>query len=79
MTLHEGIWLGTGNQIVRLEELKKGWKATDSTGATYYQEHMRDGMLAAEEPTDGRILTERVPWPARSTSVSRSQRVRPAN
>lgn len=66
--LREGLWLGTGNRIERMHLLKSGWRVTDSTGATYHQQNMQDGMLAAEEPTDGRILTERVPWPPRQVS-----------
>ena len=73
--LHEGMWLGTGNRIVRLQELKSGWKATDSTGATYLQMYMKDGMLAADVPTDGAKITERVPWPPRTPYVSRRRRV----
>jgi hypothetical protein len=61
LTLREGLWLDTGNQIESMRLLRSGWKATDSTGASYYQEHMKDGMLTAEEPTDGRQITVRVP------------------
>lgn len=63
--LREGMWLGTSNQIKRMRLLKSGWRATDSTGAMYHQQHMKDGMLAAEEPTPGGSITVRVPWPPR--------------
>lgn len=66
--LREGLWLGTSNRITSMQLLRSGWKATDSTEATYYQQYMKDGLLAAEEPTPGGSISIRVPWPSRVQS-----------
>lgn len=66
-SLAVGQWLGTGNKIVKMQRFRYGWKATDSTEATYRQPDFPDGLFTADTPTPGNVLMldgrERTPWP----------------
>jgi hypothetical protein len=64
--LAEGQWLGTGNQIIRVEWFPlTGWTATDSTGARYQQRPtlgrgnagpvIRDGLRTADTAQDSEV------------------------
>jgi hypothetical protein len=57
-----GQWLGTHNRIgsMRWEPSYAAWRVTDSTGVTYYQERMRDGMLVSRTAHGVKVPA---PWP----------------
>ena len=59
-TLETGQWLGTENQIRRLEQFRYGWKATDDTGATYRQDWMPNGLATSDDSQGEKVYT---PWP----------------
>jgi hypothetical protein len=62
-----GQWLGTHNRITSLVQYAYGWKATDSTDATYRQDFMPDGLKVADVAMDctNQPIT---PWPKEKTT-----------
>lgn len=68
--LQVGLWLGSANRISSMVRLRKGWKAVDTTGASYYQagspsgRNFPDGLQASFINRPGSIDNPRIPWPS---------------